>query len=172
MDIEFHGQYERRWLQRAVALGDTPDTPRLILRWLLVALAALGLIVGVVYLATSTDVDWLRAGRLLLGYGVLAYFALRPFVAPWRAAAQLWRRMERNPNVNGRVNNTGITYVGEFAHREILWDQFMRVRKSDDLVVLMTVDRTLAMLHRSFFATEGDWQRFRQLVDYHVKEAK
>lgn len=67
MDIEFQGQYDLRLLQRAVVLGNTPSTPRLILRWLLVALAAFGLIFIVVYVATSTELNWLRVGRLLVG---------------------------------------------------------------------------------------------------------
>ena len=172
MDIEFQGQYDRRLLQRAVALGTTPSTPRLILRWLLVALAVAGLIFIVVYVATSGEFNWLRVGRLLVGYALLAYFALQPFFAPRRAAAQLWKRVEQNRTCTGRITSAGITFAGEYVTREIPWDRFMRVRKSGDLVVLMTADRTLTIFPRSFFASDADWQRFRQLVDYRVKEAK
>lgn len=172
MDIEFQGQYDLRLLQRAVVLGNTPSTPRLILRWLLVALAVFGLIFIVVYVATSTELNWLRVARLLIGYALLAYLALQPFLAPRRTAAQLWRRLEQNPSCSGRITGSGITFAGEYVTRDIPWDSFMRVRKSGDLVVLLTADRTLTIMSRSFFANDADWQRFQQLVDYRVKEAK
>jgi hypothetical protein len=172
VDIEFQGQYDRGMLQRAVALGNTPSTPRLILRWLLVALAVFGLVFIVVYVATSTELNWLRVGRLLIGYALLAYFALQPFLAPRRMAAQLWKRLEQNPTCTGRITGTGISFAGEYVVREIAWDRIMRVRKSGDLVVLLTADRTLTIMSRSFFANDADWQRFQQLVDYRVKEAK
>jgi hypothetical protein len=39
-------------------------------------------------------------------------------------------------------------------------------------VVLLTADRTMSALPRSFFRDESDWQRFRQMITQYAVNAK
>ncbi len=86
----------------------------------------------------------------------------------WRAASQLWRHEATRAPVSGRVTGSGIVY----AERTYKWEDFARVRKTKDLIVLITADGTASIYPREFFESDADWEKSQQLIAFYVVEAR
>lgn len=171
MDIEFQGQFEKSQYLEAIRLAGTPKKWSTIWRVILfVGFTAL----AAVYAFTAMQ-DGEAAGneisrfiRYGLAIAVLGYFIFRPYIAIRQTANRLWNDPLVRRTIQGTVSSQGITY----GTLTTPWSDFAFKHVTDDLVVLLTADRTMSALPHSFFRDESDWQRFRQMVEHHVMVAK
>lgn len=85
-----------------------------------------------------------------------------------RAAAEPWRGADRHPSLKGVITNEGILSNASASGSVDRWDRFLRAFVRDDMVVLVGSDGLAILLPRTFFATEDDWQQFRQLVRFNA----
>ena len=116
--------------------------------------------------------DLIRLARLLLSLTILGYFAVSPFLAARQVASKLWSAPQIRLPIHGRVSSQGIAYTFSTSETETRWEEFAKVRRADDLLVLQTADGVLSILPRSFFQSEADWKTLQQWVELRVQEAK
>lgn len=171
MDIEFQGQYEQGHYLKAVKMYGTPDKRGTI--WRVIVFLGFTALAAVFTFAALQDGDaskWeiSRFLRFGVGIAVLGYFIFRPYIAVRRTANEFWNDPLLKHTVQGTISSQGIT-CGTLITS---WNDFAFKHISDDLVVLRTAGRSMSVLPRGFFRNEGDWQRFRQMVDHHVMAAK
>lgn len=172
MEIEFQGQYDKNLFYKAVALANMPSRRGNIIRILSLVIIAVVFVWLVASYLTQNNPNTFKALRLSITIPMLAYFLLSPYITSWRVASQLWKDKTIQALVTGRVTGLGITYTSSTAEKEFKWESFARVRKAQDLIVLVTADGTISIHPRSFFGNDGDWGRFQQLVEFKVVEAK
>jgi hypothetical protein len=172
MEIQFHGRYDKRMFLQGLALLDRTRPVYRILRWL-----ALGLGLAVIGLSLY---DWIRTGDFDAGRTyrsaftvlLLGYYFVAPHVTRW---ATVSRQFKDAPSrtMQGRVDHAAITITAANGRTAVFaWEKFFRRGIREPLLALMTLDGSMALFHRSFFQSESDWSRFRQLVDKHVIEPR
>lgn len=171
MDIDFQGQFEKGQYLEAIRLAGTPKkwstAWRVILFVGFTALAAFYAFTAMQD-GEATGNEIFRFIRYGLAIAVFGYFIFRPYIAIHQTANRLWNDpLVRRP-IHGTVSSRGITY----GTLTTPWSDFTFKHVTDDLVVLLTADRSMSALPRSFFRDESDWQRFRQMVEQHVMAAK
>ncbi|HEY9087675.1 MAG TPA: hypothetical protein VIO36_05860 [Anaerolineaceae bacterium] len=171
MDIEFQGEYTKEQYFRAVRLAGRPSKRSLIWRIAIFVLFA-GLLIAYAVAAGQdgerTAAESTRLVRYLVTGGLLAYFVAAPFIKTEQTAAKLWSDPLVRRRLSGYVSGLGIT-VGSYTEP---WEKFAWKYLTDDLVVLVTGERTMSLLPRSFFRDEADWRAFREMVDHRVVVAK
>jgi hypothetical protein len=62
----------------------------------------------------------------------------------------------------------GVTYHKPSGVVEMAWDEFIRVRATDDLAVLVTSGGVMAAFPKHFFDSERDWRAFRLLAEQRI----
>lgn len=171
MEIEFQGQYTKEEYLRAIRIIGKPSKWGMALR-ILFLLLSVGL---VIYYAVTTiqgggftGSETSRLVRYLITMSILGYLVAKPYLDIRATAAKLWNDPLVQRPVSGRVDSLGVTYENYTQN----WDGFAYKFLTDDLVILMTTDRTMSLLPRHFFRAESDWRMFRQLVDQRVIVAK
>jgi hypothetical protein len=80
----------------------------------------------------------------------------------------MWRNPSVRRKLTGVVSKKGIKYRLKEGSNELLWERFIRVRKAQNLVTLVTHEGLLIIFPRSFFKNEADWQKFERLVDMKI----
>ena len=171
MDIEFKGQYEKQQYFKAISLAGRPSKRGLILRVLIFAGFTgvfIWLVVTTVLDIGSSGLDIPRVFRHMITALILAYFIFRPYVNIYLTANKLWNDPITRREISGIVSNQGVSYEAA----EVKWDEYAIKRLTADMVVLVTADRRMTFLPRNFFNSDGDWNRFTQLVELHIVEAK
>jgi hypothetical protein len=172
MDIEFGGQFDRRVFYRAVALANMPSRKWHIFRLASVALMLILLAVFVTASLIGREPDVYRIARSSVSAGIACFLLLLPYIDALRIAARLWRSASVRQRLVGRITGHGVVYGSSTEGKEYPWESFASLRKSRDVAVLVTADGTMAILPRSFFASDGDWARFQKLADIKVVEAR
>lgn len=171
MNIEFAGQFEKNQYLKAIQLAGKPKTWSTIWRTALFIVLT-GLIIAL-FVAAKQEGDLSgyrlsRLGRGLIGIALLAYFIFMPYINIYRTANRLWNDPLARRPIHGSVSGLGIT----FDTQTTPWDEFAFKHVTDDLVVLVTADRVMSALPRSFFRNEDDWRHFRQMVEQYVVAAR
>jgi hypothetical protein len=172
MDIEFAGQIDKKTFFRGVALANAPTKRRRLVRIVLLALLVVVFAALVADYLAHENQSPAKVLRIAMNVLILAYFLVSPYVSSWRTASALWKHSSVRAPIVGRITGHGVTYVSAVAEKEFAWDAFSAVRKTRDLVVLVTADGVMSIHPRHFFRNEQDWTRFQQLVDYNVVEPK
>jgi hypothetical protein len=174
MEIHFRGSYDKRMFMRGLGLLDRTKPVNRILRWL-----SLGLAIAVIGLGIS---DWLQAGasgyeinrlvRTAVTALLLGYYFFSPYITRWTNVSGLFKAGP-NRTMQGQADHEAITLTAGNDRKVVFpWAKFFRKGIRDPLLALMTLDGSMALFHRSFFQTESDWSRFRQLVDQKVIETR
>jgi hypothetical protein len=173
MEIEFHGQYDKQIFFKAVALANRPSQRNIIIR------IASGLVFLSIYIAYFTVVatkdsystaDVFRAGRHLITFLIVGYFLFQPFISSRITASRLWEDPNIRKTFRGRISSMGISYIYSTSENDLKWESFIRGRKGDDFVVLLTADGVLSVFPQAFFINDNEWRKFQQLVESKVKE--
>ncbi len=171
MDIEFQGQFERNQYLEAIRLAGTPKKWSTVWRVILfVGFTALAAFYAFTAMQDGEAAGSEIARFVRYGFGivVLGYFIFRPYITIQQTANRLWNDPLLRRTIQGTVSSQGIT----FGKLTTPWNDFAFKHVTDDLVVLLTADRTMSALPRSFFKDESDWQRFRQMIEHYVIVAK
>ena len=171
MKIELNGGFTEQDVRRALALG-YPRSYRVIriVLPLFLALPALFSLYSPIQLLVSGDmplepmllfVTFLPAIVSLLILGVFVYLL---WLQPLRQA----RRIQSSPLCQGTFRGVATDEIlalhNEAAESAVRWDAYVQYKMSDDVVLLYQNNAAFSMVPRSFFASEEDWQRFRQHV--------
>lgn len=173
MDIEFYGTYNRQMFLTALKLTDKKSTLNTIFRYLTLILAVF-IIGGSLYAWYLEGLDQSKLSRIarnVITGLIIGYYYFSAAITQKRVIASLF---SSGPNriMQGNVNFEGVS-IGSKEHPVMLkWDRFIGKGEQDKLLALMTADRSVAVFHRDFFATEVDWQRFKQVVNQRVTEPK
>ena len=175
MEIEYQGQFDKAAFFRAVFMVKRPTRFWEIGRVLLAVASVVALVAYLVLVLSKLgqeEIDWFRAGRAFVAFPVLAYFSLQPYITAYTSATSMWRESSSRATLSGSVNGIGIDYRVGVAQRLFAWDAFVRLRRTNDLLVLVTADGRMVALKREFFATNADWVRFQELAAARVREVK
>jgi len=52
------------------------------------------------------------------------------------------------------------------------WDRFIKIHKTEDLLVLVSSQNTFIALPKKFLKSDKDWVMARNIIESKVKEAK
>lgn len=172
MEIPFKGQLDRAVFFRAVRLANRGSGPGRTVS--LLALAAVGVAIYFAVQSYLTDpvidsANIVRLGFALLLMGIFLGF---PYVLAYYQAARLWKNPAMRNLISGRAHDRGITYTNTNPFRSVSWSHFARLRLKPDLVALLTSDGVLTVFPRTFFKSEADWDKFRQLVQSKLGQPK
>jgi hypothetical protein len=165
--IPFGGVYTRQEWGRGIRLAMHPRGRGLVLRWvgLILSLMAIGFFAVAIVRGEATAPRLLRAAASL---GIFVYWALPPYIRAWQAARRPFRGPAAGPSLRGVISGEGISSNASSPPEIDKWDSFLRAHVREDLVVLLGSDGLATILPRSFFATEDDWNAFREFVEFNV----
>ena len=145
-----------------------PGRRALVLRGL-GALIALGVIGATIVVAVSGEgipaARFIRTGITAL---FLLYWAVSPLVASWWAASRQWRRAGGHLSLRGVATDAGVVSNALASEAVDKWENFLRAHVRADMVVLVGTDGLATILPHTFFADEGAWTSFCQMVDFKV----
>ena len=137
MEISFSGQYDQALFHKAVILANQPPRSRRIMNSLMVVFVlAAGVVLLQRILETGNILDHATYIALVM---IVAAFVTRPFVQPRLAARSLWKNPSVQQKLKGTINNHAITYVLENGQNRIPWENINRLRKTPELVTLVTI---------------------------------
>jgi hypothetical protein len=112
--------------------------------------------------------EFSKIARHLITFLILAYFIFQPYLKSYQTASRLWQDPVIRRNLSGHVSSLGIQFNP--SNEWMAWDQFVKIYKSTDLVVLLTAARLFVILPRKFFQSDKDWQMLQSLIGSKVKE--
>jgi hypothetical protein len=85
--------------------------------------------------------------------------------APWLAARKaLASGKILGAPLSGSADESRIVLESEYGRSELPWSAFHRAKVMPDLVLLFTSAQQFHIVARTFFASDEEWQRFRELV--------
>jgi hypothetical protein len=166
MEITFRGQYDKNLFFKSVMLANQPPRNRRIAQSFLLAFILVAIVVLVIRLIESHDI--LGNAIYITVVMIISAFLARAYLQPYLAARTMWRNPSVRRKLTGVVSKKGIKYRLKEGSNELLWERFIRVRKAQNLVTLVTREGLLIIFPRSFFKNEADWQKFERLVDMKI----
>lgn len=166
MEISFRGQYDQELFYKSVMLANQPPKSRRYVQTFMSMFIVAAIVVLVSRLIESGDI--LGNATYIALVMLIGAFLLRSFLQPYLAARKLWANPAVRRKLNGVVTKKGISYQLEAGTNEILWERFMRVRKTRNLVTLTTREGLLVIFPRRFFKNDADWQKFERLVETRI----
>lgn len=173
MEVSFRGTYDKKMFLEALKLSEKRSVLNTVFRYLALGLSII-IIAGTLYGWAVEGIDPSQIGRLIRGLitaGLLGYFYFSAIISSNRSVANLFKSGPQRV-MQGISNFEGVM-IGTPPHTVMLsWDRFIRKGEKGPLLSLMTIDGSVAVFHRDFFASDSDWQRFKQLVNQKVIEPK
>jgi hypothetical protein len=173
MEVTFYGTYDKKMFLEALKLTEKKSIFNMIFRYFALGLSIL-IIGGTLYAWVMEGTEQLEVSRVvrnLVTASLIGYYYFSGMITRSRSLASLFRSGPTR-TMHGNVNLEGVTIGTTQQNTTIPWTQFVSKGEKGSLVALMTVDGSVAVFHRDFFATEMDWQRFRQFVNQRVIEPK
>ena len=171
MEIEFKGFYTRKDVFRAVFLANKPTRKRGLIR---IGIAGLALVIYIAYtvltsIQSKTSLqDPNLYGSHLMYLLLIALFLFYPNITSWITALKIWRAPTMHHEYKGTISSEGILYSGKKTL--ITWDQIAKKQITEEIIVLLTSNGILSFFPRSFFISEGAWQRANQVVEFNLNE--
>lgn len=108
-------------------------------------------------------------GVIALWLAGLALFVYLMFVAP----RQLLRKSRvHGLPVQGHLDERGVLVSSDVSRTDLTWGQLHSAALAVGSIVLFTVPYSGVHLHRSFFASDQDWEAAIQLVRDHVQKVR
>ena len=170
MQIKFSGKYDKKLFFNAVRLANEPGRSSRML-YILV-----GMVFGVVTVTTINDIiatgnwaDNMIDIALILLMGLVLYQA---YVPTYLGARKLWTDELAQRIMSGKVSKSGILYNFPNGDKSYGWSDFNRLRKTPNLITLITLDGMLLIFPSHFFKKDADWERFVNLIDTSVVVVK
>lgn len=173
MEVGFYGTYDKKMFMEALKLTERVPKFGIVIRYAALVFSLL-IIGGTIYgwlLEGFDQAELSRVLRNLVTAAFIGYFYFSGMIARSRSIASLFRAGPER-TMQGNVNLEGVTIGTKQQNVTLPWDRFVSKGEKGQLFALMTVDGSVAVFHRDFFATESDWQRFRQFANQKVIEPK
>lgn len=169
MQIEFYGKYQRKAYFRAVSLIHKPSTQSTWLRiifFLVFAAAYIALIISSFQTTNSSKISLLIG--YLITFTVVTSFTFRPYITAYAQARKDWSDPITHLPIQGMVSEQGITFNPTSNSPVIDWESFEKLEKANEYVALVTTDKTMVLLQRSFFQ-DDEWRTIQQWLDHYVQ---
>lgn len=173
MEVTFYGTYDKKIFLEALKLTERKSLFNTIFRYFALGLSLL-IIGGTLYAWIIGDLDQSETGRVIRNLTTalfIGYFYFSGMIARSRSIAGLFRSGPERV-MSGNASPDGITIGARETGVLLKWDRFVSKGENGKLFALMTTDGSVAVFHRDFFATEIDWQRFKQFANQKVIEPK
>jgi len=170
MDIEFHGQFDKATFFKAVTLANRQSQRSLIIRYVLVGIAAIFLVINVFNFFArggQNSNDILSVGLSVI---ILLYFIFGVRLTTYALASRLWKGEGVHQSQSGTINEEGILYHPDTTI--VAWERYGRGQSTADMQLLMTEDGLLSIFPRSFFNSAEDWQTFQNWVETRIPHKK
>jgi hypothetical protein len=170
MEIHLEGRYTEQDIRRAVSLTTWAFRGGAIL-FTFLTLFILVWSIGSIEEGPIEDPLWLVPMFLpVLLPGILA---VALWILPWLQARQAAQAPLLKGLVSGVVTDEELVLNTEQSESSVRWDAFTMHRMSDHIVLLHQSKAAATMVARSLFASDEDWDRFREQVKTAVpREAK
>jgi hypothetical protein len=171
MEITFFGTYNKAMFLEALRLTEKQPTRVMVFRYLALGLALL-IIGGSLYAWFSAGMDRSdlpQLARNIITALIIGYYYFSQLLSRQRLLNNLFRSGPER-TMQGNASLEGITLGPKEDQVTIPWERFGSKGEKDKLFAMLTVDGSVAVFHRDFFATESDWQRFKQLSNQRVIE--
>ncbi|NOY97649.1 MAG: YcxB family protein [Chloroflexi bacterium] len=166
MQIKFNGQYDKKRFFAAVRLANSPQRNRRVV-YLLV-----WMVLGVMLVsAVGTFFETREVAPILLHLALIVLLGAvlwQAYLPPYLAARKMWANPSVRRTLHGVVTKQGITYNFSAGQKSYTWGQISRVRKTGNLVTLVTNGGMLLVFPRGFFRSQTDWERFVKLVETRI----
>ena len=171
MELEFAGQHDKATYFMAIRWIYKPSRRDMIIR--ISAFVVFAVLYAVLVFTTfkkegASTFEFSRLIRHLLTLFILAYVLFQPYLKSFLTASRLWKDPLIRRKISGRISSQGIQIDPSIDWMG--WDQFVKVHKSADMVVLLTAARLFVILPRSFFQNDGDWQVLQSLISTRTQE--
>ena len=173
MEVTFYGTYDKKMFLEALKLTERTSLFNTIFRYFALGLSLL-IIGGTLYAWIIGDLDQSETSRVIRNLTTalfIGYFYFSGMISRSRSIAGLFRAGPERV-MSGNASPDGITVGARESEVLLKWDRFVSKGENGKLFALMTTDGSVAVFHRDFFATESDWQRFRQFANQKVIEPK
>jgi hypothetical protein len=178
MEIELEGELTEQDVKQAITLGYPPWFPILRVGLTLVFVVPLVYnLYGSCQILVSGEVLWTPANLLItiLPSVLLSLFVAAFLYVLWLLPRRQARRFLRTPlgraRLRGLATDETLALGSEAAESTTRWDAYVQYRMSEGVVLLYQNDAAANMVPRSLFASEEDWERFRQHVQDTVPQA-
>ncbi|MFZ6029125.1 MAG: hypothetical protein ACOYYS_15535 [Chloroflexota bacterium] len=171
MELPFSGQYDRAAYFKAIQWVYKPSRRSSIIR---IVAFVLFLILYVAYIVSAlreegvSSPEFSRLARYSITFLILGYFIFQPYINAYRSATRLWADPMVRRKIGGQVSSLGVQFAP--SDKWMPWDGFIKVHKSDDLVVLVTAKWDFVALQRKFFQSDAEWKMLQDMVASRVKE--
>lgn len=171
MDVAFYGTYDKPMFLEALRLTERNTRLVTVFRFLALVLSVL-IIGGTLFAWLSGGMDQSdlpRLARNIITALIIGYYYFSGLLARQRLLKSLFSS-GREQTMQGNANPEGISLGSKNNKVLFKWEQFVSKGERGAIYALLTTDGAVAVFHRDFFATESDWQRFKQLADQRVIE--
>jgi hypothetical protein len=168
MDIPLHGRYSDEDIEQALALMRGRAFQVL---GILVVVAVIVASVPYVAPLLSGEADAVTVLSVVVPpLVVLGAFAFLVRIMPRRQARRLRQAPLFRGPVSGRATDEALELESEQSAGRTKWSAFVQYKMSDQIVVLYQNKAAAMIVPRGFFASDDDWQRFRQHVQATVPD--
>ena len=166
MKLSFNGKYDKKLFYNAVRLANEPGRNARLLH-ILVAMVFAVILVDTVnkIIQTGDFAGQVVEVALLLLMGLVLYQA---YIPPYLGAKKMWTPELEQRIMSGHISKQGITYSFPKGDKVYIWSDFNRLRKTSNLVTLISLGGMLLIFPRHFFKSDADWGRFINLIDTSV----
>ncbi|MBT3322675.1 MAG: YcxB family protein [Anaerolineae bacterium] len=170
MQLNFHGKYNKELFFTAVRIANEPGRSSRMM-YILVAL-----VFGVLTVTTINEI--IQTGdfigqiieiALILLMGLILYQA---YIPSYLGARKMWTEELAQRIMSGSVTKKGITYNFPKGDKVYVWSDFNRLRKTPNLLTLITLGGMLLIFPRNFFKKDVDWARFVKIIETSVVVVK
>jgi hypothetical protein len=170
MDVEFHGQFDKPTFFKAVSLANQQSRRSMIIRYVLVGIAALFLVINVFNFFARGGRDANDILSLVLSVVILLYFIFGVKLTTYALATRLWKGEGVHQLQSGLISEEGIIYHPDTTI--VAWERYSRGQSTEDMHLLMTEDGLLSIFPRSFFSNDEEWKTFQNWVETRIPHKK
>jgi hypothetical protein len=168
MEIPLHGEYTDQDIRHGLAL----------MRGRAYQIAGIGVGIVLAFALLPTIMSMLsgKADALAVLSNALPAVLVAAFLGflMWQVPRSQARKLRQAPllqgTVSGAATNEALEIRSEPSESKTKWSAFVQHRMSDEMVLLFQNQAAANMVPRGLFASDQDWQQFRQHVQATVPE--
>ncbi len=166
MNLKFNGKYDKKLFFTAVRLANEAGRSARMMYILVAMVFGVMTVTSIIEIVRTGDF----AGQiieiaLILLMGFVLYQA---YIPAYIGARKMWTDELAQRIMSGKISKSGITYNFPKGDKVYAWSDFNRLRKTPNIITLITLNGMLLIFPRRFFKNDADWGRFVNLIDTSV----